>query len=458
MADGKTPNDAEDLGLSPGTIVLGKYRAERLIGRGGMGVVWLARHLRLDEDVALKFLLPTALAKPDIVTRFEREARALVKLKSPHVARVLDVEVTPSGVPFMVMEYLDGQTLAGLVRGGAALPVELVVDYLLQACEAVAEAHALGIVHRDLKPGNLFLTSGADGSPVVKVLDFGVSKIGALDGTSSDVETKPDAIVGSPPYMSPEQLRSSKDVDARSDVWSLGVCLFELTTGRMPFAAQNLHEHYTKLMVEPPPLPGQVRTDLPPELDAIVEKCLQRDPAARYASVAELARALARLAPDGARSAERIERTLTAARPPRPSPSLPAPPIALPLSGALSSASIARTRLTDRQRTRRVWRTVLVVGALVVAAVAAVVAMRAGSRSNAASAPAPQAPPSSAAAPPVAVTAAPEPTVSASAPPPAAPTTSSPALTHSAALPRHVTRALASASAPRPVVDLEHRK
>ncbi|HSQ63653.1 MAG TPA: serine/threonine-protein kinase [Polyangiaceae bacterium] len=459
MADGKTPNDTEDLGLSPGTLVLGKYRAERLIGRGGMGVVWLARHLRLDEDVALKFLLPTALAKPDLVTRFEREARALVKLKSPHVARVLDVEVTPSGAPFMVMEYLDGQTLAGLVRGGAALPVELVVDYLLQACEAVAEAHALGIVHRDLKPGNLFLTSGPDGSPVVKVLDFGVSKIGALDGTSSDVETKPDAIVGSPPYMSPEQLRSSKDVDPRSDVWSLGVCLFELTTGRMPFAAQNLHEHYTKLMLEPAPLPSQVRTDLPPELDSIVEKCLRREPAARYASVAELARDLAKLAPDGARSAERIERTLTAARAARPSSrsSLPAPPIALPPSGVLSGASTDRTELTGRQRSRRAWRTGLVIGAVIVAAGAALVASR-GSRPHASTNILPQAPAQPAIVPHLTAAASPEPSASAALQPLATSTETSPAAARSAAPPRHVVRTSPSTSSPRPVVDLEHRK
>ena len=141
------------------------------------------------------------------------------------------------------MEYLDGQTLDGLVRGEAALPVELGAEYILQACEAVAEAHALGIVHRDIKPGNLFLTSGADGSPVVKVLDFGVSKIGAHDAASGDIETQPDALLGSPPYMSPEQLRSSNDVDGRTDIWSLGVCLYELVTGKMPFAAQNLHEH-----------------------------------------------------------------------------------------------------------------------------------------------------------------------------------------------------------------------
>ncbi|HEY2367601.1 MAG TPA: serine/threonine-protein kinase, partial [Polyangiaceae bacterium] len=353
-----------------GAVVCAKYRVERLIGRGGMGTVMLAHHLRLDESVALKFLNPEALKKPDVVARFEREARAVVKLKSPHVTRVLDVEVAENGTPFIVMEYLEGQTLAGLVRGGAALPVDLAVEYMLQTCEAVAEAHATGIVHRDLKPGNLFLTTGADGSAVVKVLDFGVSKFGALDKTSgADIETLPDAIVGSPPYMSPEQLRSSKQVDARTDIWSLGVVLFEIVTGRMPFAADNLHEHYTKLMLDDPPLPTQVRADLPAKLDAIVGKCLEREASHRYANVGELARDLADLAPERARaSAERVERTLTANRTRHTSrPSHPAPPIALPPSLHTTNDE---TRLTAPRRARRTSRVLLVAATCVVLAIA----------------------------------------------------------------------------------------
>jgi serine/threonine protein kinase len=243
------------------------------------------------------------------------------------------------------MELLEGQTLAGLVQGGAALPIELASEYLLQACEAVAEAHALGIVHRDLKPGNLFLTTGADGSAVVKVLDFGVSKLGELE-----TDTLPDAVVGSPPYMSPEQLRSSKNVDARTDIWSLGVVLFELVTGRMPFAAQNLHEHYTKLMIEAAPLPTQARTGLPSLVDDIVKRCLARDPADRYANVGELAQDLAKLAPERAQgSVERVERTLALTRASRTSrPSLPAPPIALPQS--IHTTSNSKTQLTRRPR------------------------------------------------------------------------------------------------------------
>ena len=358
-----------------GAVIASKYRIERLIGRGGMGVVMLARHLRLDEDVALKFLSPQAMKKPDVVARFEREARALVRLKNEHVTRVLDVEITDDGAPFIVMEFLEGQTLAGLVRGGAALPLDLAVEYMLQTCEAVAEAHALGIVHRDLKPGNLFLTTGADGSPVVKVLDFGVSKLGALDKDSgAEIETLPDAVVGSPPYMSPEQLRSSKDVDARTDIWSLGVVLFEITTGRMPFAADNLHEHYTKLMLEAPPLPTEVRTDLPAALDAITAKCLAREPRERYANVGELAADLAKLAAhDESRvRAERAARTLAVSRAQRTSrPSLPPAP-----SGG-SAISIASTRLTAPRRTKRASRAIWIAGAAVAITGATFVAVRA---------------------------------------------------------------------------------
>ncbi len=444
----------DELWPPAGAVVAGKYRIERLIGRGGMGIVMLARHLRLDEDVALKFLTPQAMKKPDVVARFEREARALVKLKSAHVTRVLDVEVAENGTPFIVMEFLEGQTLAGLVRGGAALPLELAVDYMLQACEAVAEAHSLGIIHRDLKPGNLFLTTGADGSPVVKVLDFGVSKLGALDKTSgADIETLPDAVVGSPPYMSPEQLRSSKTVDARTDIWSLGVVLFEITTGRMPFAADNLHEHYTKLMLEPPPLPTQVRVDLPVELDAIITKCLAREPPDRYANVGELATELAKLAPQGeARArAERATRTLAVSRAQRNSrPSFPAP------SGGSAISIATSTRLTGPRHVRsgHTGRWILVLGSACVVAAATFVAIKWRTPTPAAPPP-PSLSPSPSPSPPP----SPPPSPSLSPPPPpslspspsaSAPPLASPPPTHVRVAPR--------ASVKPPDADLDHRK
>ncbi len=256
--------------------------------------------------------------------------------------------------------------------------------------------------------------------------------------------------------MSPEQLRSSKDVDARTDIWSLGVCLFEIATGRMPFSAQNLHEHYTKLMLEPPPLPSEVRSDLPPELDAIVKRCLQREPGDRYPSVVDLARDLAKLAPDGARSAHRVERTLAAARTVRPSrPSLPAPPVALPPSGILSDSSTAdKTELSGRRRARRDLRVALVVGLLVIAGAFAFVLSRVKASPVATAAPilpsaqatSPTPPPSASA---IVVVAPPEP----EAPPAPSSSTSS----TSPPKPRAVVRPAASAHAFDPV-DLEHRK
>jgi serine/threonine-protein kinase len=444
--------------------VCAKYRVERLIGRGGMGTVMLAHHLRLDEDVALKFLNPQAMKKPDVVARFEREARAVVKLKSPHVTRVLDVEVAENGTPFIVMEYLEGQTLAGLVRGGAALPVDLAVEYMLQACEAVAEAHAMGIVHRDLKPGNLFLTTGPDGSAVVKVLDFGVSKFGALDKTSgAEIETLPDAVVGSPPYMSPEQLRSSKQVDARTDIWSLGVVLFEIVTGRMPFAAENLHEHYTKLMLQDPPLPTEVRADLPAKLDAIVGKCLEREPTDRYANVGELARDLAELAPERARaSAERVERTLAATRPVRHTsrPSLPAPPIALPPSLHTTSDE---TKLTAPRRARRTARITMIVASGAVLAAAAFVVTKfrptttAPAPTRTAIATATAATTTATATPSASVTTAAVSSASAM-PTPTATATATATMTTTATHAHVHTRPVASSSAKTPEADLDNRK
>src|SRR6478752_9937760 len=193
-----------------GQILAGKFRIERVLGQGGMGVVVAATHLQLDERVALKFLLPDALANPEAVERFAREARAAVKIKSEHVARVSDVGTLESGSPYMVMEYLQGEDLASWVRRNGAMPVPDAIEFLLQACEAIAEAHALGIVHRDLKPANLFVTRRVDGSPCIKVLDFGISKLTAAGADQGITQTA--SLLGSPLYMSPEQLAAARDV------------------------------------------------------------------------------------------------------------------------------------------------------------------------------------------------------------------------------------------------------
>ncbi|HEY3500068.1 MAG TPA: serine/threonine-protein kinase, partial [Polyangiaceae bacterium] len=217
--------------LRPGQVLAGKYAVERVLGRGGMGVVVAAQHLQLFHHVAIKLMLPEVAANSEAVLRFVREARAVTRIKSEHVVRVSDVGTLDSGEPFMVMEYLEGADLGALLLQRGPLPIAEAAEYVLQACDAIAEAHALGIIHRDLKPPNLYLSRRADGSPVVKVLDFGISKAQTAAG---DAMTRTSALMGSPLYMSPEQMTSSRDVDPRSDIWSLGIILYKLVSGRLP--------------------------------------------------------------------------------------------------------------------------------------------------------------------------------------------------------------------------------
>ncbi|HEY4118614.1 MAG TPA: serine/threonine-protein kinase, partial [Byssovorax sp.] len=229
----ESPRSIDDF-TREGALVDGKYRVERVIGAGGMGVVVAAMHLALGERVALKFIKRGA-ASADAIERMRREARITFRLAGPHVARLLDVGDLPTGAPYLVMEHLAGEDLARTLARRGPLPVTEAVDYVMQACDGVAEAHELGVVHRDLKPSNLFLVSRKDGAPLVKVLDFGVAKARGLLGESSDVTTA-SSVLGSPLYMSPEQVRGAKHVDAASDVWSLGVILHELVAGAPPFA------------------------------------------------------------------------------------------------------------------------------------------------------------------------------------------------------------------------------
>ncbi|MGA3122604.1 MAG: serine/threonine-protein kinase [Polyangiaceae bacterium] len=232
-------------GVRQGDVLGGKYRIERVLGVGGMGVVVAARHIELDSRVALKFLLPELVASPEAVARFAGEARAAVQIQNEHVARVLDVGTLDNGAPYMVMEFLEGRDLSTWLEQRGPLPVEQAVEFILQACVAVADAHRLGIIHRDLKPANLFCIRRTDGQFVVKVLDFGISKLRRTpegDRASGMSVTKTSALMGSPLYMSPEQMRSSKDVNAQTDVWALGVILFELLTGRAPFLGETVTE------------------------------------------------------------------------------------------------------------------------------------------------------------------------------------------------------------------------
>jgi serine/threonine-protein kinase len=307
------PEDPPDIGVRPGEVLAGKYRVERVLGQGGMGVVVAAPHIQLDEKVALKFLLPEGLKNPEAVARFVREARAAVKIKSEHVARVSDVGQLENGAPYMVMEYLDGGDLAAWLKQRGAMSVEMAVDFVLQACEAIAEAHALGIVHRDLKPANLFCVLRADGQLSVKVLDFGISKVTTPGAQGHDM-TNTAAIVGSPIYMSPEQLQSSKGVDTRTDIWSLGVLLFELLTVQVPFQAEAVTELVIKIATAPALPVRLVRPDVPAGLEQIIATCLEKDRERRFASVGELAIALKDFGSRNARvSVERILGTLRTA-------------------------------------------------------------------------------------------------------------------------------------------------
>jgi eukaryotic-like serine/threonine-protein kinase len=269
----------------PGETLAGKYRVERVLGEGGMGIVVAARHLTLDERVAIKFLLGGP--SEDAVERFTREARAAVKVKGEHVCRVFDFGRLETGEPYIVMEYMEGTDLARKIAHDGRQPASLVACWMIETCDAIAEAHALGIVHRDLKPANVFLANRPDGSSRAKVLDFGISKLPAQQ------MTKTKAMMGSPAYMSPEQLESAREVDARADVWSLGTMLYELLTGKPPFVAGTLIELAVQIR-ERDPAPME---DVPEELAKVVTKCLQKKAADRYPSAAELALALAPFAP-----------------------------------------------------------------------------------------------------------------------------------------------------------------
>jgi serine/threonine-protein kinase len=323
-------------GVKEGDILAGKYRVDKVLGVGGMGVVVAAHHLQLDDHVAIKFLLPDTLGNKDAVARFAREARAAVKIKSEHVARVTDVGTMENGAPYMVMEYLDGGDLAGWIEQRGALGAELAVDFVLQACEAIAEAHALGIVHRDLKPANLFVARLPGGVQSVKVLDFGISKLTGLSGSGNQSSaTKTSALMGSPLYMSPEQMQSSKDVDARGDIWALGVILYELVTGVSPFIAETMPELILKIMSSPPPPMQSHRVDVPDGLEAVILRCLEKDRGRRYQSVGELGAALLPFGSKRARaSVDRIYQVMQAA-------GMSASAFALPPSSGAQAAAAA---------------------------------------------------------------------------------------------------------------------
>jgi eukaryotic-like serine/threonine-protein kinase len=296
----------------PGETIAGKYVVDGLCGRGGLAVVLSALHAGLAQRVAIKMLLPEWAGDQEVVQRFVREGRAATRIKSEHVVRVFDVGTLESGAPYLVLEYLEGHNLDDVVAMWGSLPVSTAIDWVLQAAEAIAEAHAYGIVHRDLKPANLFLTQRADASACIKVLDFGLSKLTdprMCDGGAK--LTRPTDVMGSPHYMAPEQLRATRDVDARTDLWALGAVLHELLTGEPPFRGETMPELCATVLMQPPPRLSSLRADVPPEIEEAVLRCLEKDPSARFTSTAELARAVAPFGTELARSScGRIERVL----------------------------------------------------------------------------------------------------------------------------------------------------
>ena len=298
-------SEAPELALP--AVVDGKYRVGALLGEGAMGSVYSAEHVLLGHRVAIKFLR-TSVDTETVRSRFIREAKATMALRSEHIVRVFDLGVLSSKTPYMVLEYLEGTDLRALIRQRGALPVEEAVDYAIQACEALAEAHANGIVHRDLKPQNLFRTRLANGSACIKLLDFGVSKF--EEHAPSDHElTTSQVLLGSPALISPEQIRSSSRVDARADVWSLGIVLYMLLGGGKPFEGDGLTSLCASIMVDPPrPLAGRC-PEVPKELESVIFSCLEKSRDLRMPTVAQLASALAPFASaEGRLRAERIDR------------------------------------------------------------------------------------------------------------------------------------------------------
>ncbi len=298
--------------LSEGDVVAGKYKLDRLLGKGATSAVFAATHTTLGQKVAIKLL--DAGLPPEHRARFMRAARASVRLKSEHVAKVLDVSELSDGRPFMVMELLEGRDLASEIRERKRLPVAEAARIIIEACDAIAEAHATGIVHREIEPANLFVLAGP-GGPHIKVMDFGLSTA-SLSDTEGLALTEASAVLGSPYYMSPEQMRNAHDVDGRTDLWALGAILYELVTGRPPYQAPSFPMLVLKVANEAYPLPSTFAPDLPPGLEGVILKCLSKPREGRVQTAADLASMLAPFAGDeGFLVASRIARASGSAMP-----------------------------------------------------------------------------------------------------------------------------------------------
>jgi serine/threonine-protein kinase len=326
VTDPETDDRDERLGTE-----VDRYTIVRLLGRGGMGAVYEARHARLGRRVAIKFLLPEMAARAELLRRFENEAVAAGGLEHPNLVAVIDLGRAGDGSPYLVMEYLPGEDCARLVRRAGPLPVARAVNVVLQACRGVAVAHDAGIVHRDLKPENLFVTDVGDGTDQIKVLDFGIAKLRPVDGQAA---TRTGSTFGTTCYMSPEQARGASEVDARTDVWSLGVVLYELLAGRKPFDGEQPLNVVHQILTTPAPPLDEARPGLPRALLAAVDKALQKDAGQRFPSIRAFMNALAPLAE---RPAPASFNTNTPAST-QPSPETTGRPAARPRSARVGTA------------------------------------------------------------------------------------------------------------------------
>jgi eukaryotic-like serine/threonine-protein kinase len=381
----------ELLRLAEGDEFAGKYRIGAPIGAGSMGRVYAAHHLLLDQKVAIKFLVPHAMGNPEASARFVREARAAARIKSAHVVRVLDVAVE-GAVPYIVMEYLEGRDLGEWLRRIGPLPAQQATDFVLQACDAIHEAHRLDIIHRDIKPPNLFAVELAGAVPLIKVLDFGISKTLGLvpstlppeDWQRGSVVTEDRQMIGSPIYMSPEQMESARDVDVRTDIWALGVTLFEFVSGRLPFEFEgdSLLQVYSSIVTRGPLRLREVTPNAPAGLEAVIARCLQRDPGLRYRSVSELATALVEFGSVRAAGyAERMARGATSAELVSTPYSVNVPPSPrLPLAEAIDRTlpSPGSARFEPEVRRSRTPVSIALIGAALFTAVLAILGLSRG--------------------------------------------------------------------------------
>lgn len=281
MTQGAETRATHDLPLVVGDLVAGKYRVDTLVGRGGMGAVFAATHVGLGHSVALKVITVPLATRDEGLIRFEREARAVAAMTSPHVARVFDLGQLESGIPFIVMELLSGESLGAAIERGP-MAVDVVIKIMREICDALAEAHGLGVVHRDLKPDNIFLARRPNGQTSAKVLDFGISKVTApsMTGGGPDLTTT-QGFLGTPSFMAPEQFTSARKVTVKADVWSLGILAFKMLTTVSPFAAQGVFEIAEKIVRGPTPTVADHRDDIPPALVLLIERCLSKEPSAR---------------------------------------------------------------------------------------------------------------------------------------------------------------------------------